>query len=71
MLDKLVFRVMPALLLVGVFLLYYPPTANRIRQWVSHWYYSRYKSEAPILDAPYSSLTRSIFSETSHWSQAS
>lgn len=52
MLDKLMFRVVPAALLIVVALVYYPPTAGRIRKWVSLWYYSRPSIQATPVSTP-------------------
>lgn len=59
-LDRVVFRGVPALLLVIIFLLHYPPTAIPIRRHLSEWYYSRHRPSFGSNSAVQTSLTRSI-----------
>ncbi|MBL9125039.1 MAG: hypothetical protein JNG90_15485 [Planctomycetaceae bacterium] len=60
-LDRFVFRVVPAILLVIIFLLHYPPTATPIRRQIAEWYYRRLQPSPVHTTQAQPSLTRSTF----------
>lgn len=72
MLDKFLFRVVPALLLAAVGLLYYPHTSRVIRNYIADWYFARFRvddAQSSVDLQP--SRTRSISWASIQSSQAS